>query len=73
MGTVRDSKKTQKNIINTAMKLFARDGFDGVSVDLIASEAKINKAMIYYYFKNKAKLYEKVVSTLLDEIYDQIV
>ena len=73
MGSVRDSKRTQKNIIDTAMKFFARDGFDGVSVDLIAKEANINKAMIYYYFKNKAKLYEKVVSTLLDEIYDQIV
>ncbi len=73
MGIVRDSKRTQKNIINTAMKLFARDGFDGVSVDLIAKEADINKAMIYYYFKNKAKLYEKVVNTLLDEIYEQIV
>ena len=72
MGKARDSKRTQKNIIDTAMKFFARDGFDGVSVDLIAKEADINKAMIYYYFKNKAKLYEKVVSTLLDEIYEQI-
>jgi len=73
MANVRDSKRTQKKIIDTAMKFFARDGFDGVSVDLIAKEAGINKAMIYYYFKNKAKLYEKVVNTLLDEIYGQII
>ncbi len=72
MGSIRDSKKTQQNIINTAMKLFARDGFDGVSVDIIAKDANINKAMIYYYFKNKAQLYKRVVSTILDEIYHQI-
>ena len=55
MGSVRNSKRTQKSIVDTAMVLFAKNGFDGVSVDLIAKEAGINKAMIYYYFKNKAK------------------
>jgi len=73
MATDRDSTRTRQCIIDTAMKLFARDGFDGASVDLIAKKANVNKAMIYYYFKNKAKLYEKVVKTILDNIYEQIV
>lgn len=72
MGSVRDSKRTQKKIIDTAMIFFAKNGFDGVSVDLIAKEAGINKAMIYYYFKNKAKLYEKVITVVLDEIYEKV-
>ncbi len=73
MGRQRDAVKTKNIIISSAMALFAKKGFDGVSVDLIANEAKINKAMIYYYFKNKAKLYEVVINTVLDEIYEQIV
>jgi len=72
MGSIRDSKRTQKSIVDTAMVLFAKNGFDGVSVDLIAKEAGINKAMIYYYFKNKAKLYETVITDILDKIYKKI-
>ncbi len=73
MTNERDSIKTKQRIIVSAIELFAKDGFDGVSVDLIAKKADVNKAMIYYYFKNKAKLYEKVIKTLLDNIYEQIV
>jgi AcrR family transcriptional regulator len=68
----RDANKSKKMIISSAMNLFAKDGYDGVSMDLIAKNANINKAMIYYYFKNKAKLYEVVVKNLLDEICENI-
>jgi len=72
MSGQRDAVKTKETIISSAMTLFAKDGFDGVSVDHIAHEANINKAMIYYYFKNKAKLYETVIEKLLQDIHDSI-
>jgi len=72
MTQVRDAKKSKKGIINSATKLFAKHGIDGVSVDLIAKDANINKAMIYYYFKNKATLYETAIENLLDNIYKTI-
>jgi len=72
MANARDSIRTQNNILEAAKFMFAKDGYDGVSVDVLAKEAGINKAMIYYYFKNKATLYEKVVTVVLDEIYDEI-
>ncbi len=68
----RDALQTKTNIITSATKLFAEYGFDGVSVDAIAKEADINKAMIYYYFKNKQTLYKAVVSKVLDDIYMEI-
>jgi len=72
MAKKRDAKLTKIKIISTAMVLFAKDGINGVSVDEIAQKANINKAMIYYYFKNKSKLYEITVSYLLDEICNSI-
>ncbi len=69
MSGQRDAKKTQDMIISSAMDLFAKDGYDGVSVDHIANNAGINKAMIYYYFNNKAKLYEIVIQKLLEDIH----
>ncbi len=73
MTRQRDANKSKEMIISSAMSLFAKDGYDGASVDLIAKNANINKAMIYYYFENKAKLYEVVVKNLLDEICKNIV
>ena len=53
-------KNTEELILSTASKLFALRGFDGCQVDLIAKKANVNKASIYYYYKNKATLYERV-------------
>ncbi len=69
----RDAAATRSKIIQNAMELFAKKGFDGVSVDEVAAASQINKAMIFYYFKNKAGLYEAVMQGVLDAIYEEIV
>lgn len=46
----------QKQIIDTAEKLFAGKGYHGTSVRDIAEEAGVNIAMISYYFGSKEKL-----------------
>ncbi|NMA20696.1 MAG: helix-turn-helix transcriptional regulator [Lentisphaerae bacterium] len=42
----------------TAVRLFARDGFQGTRIDDLASTAKVNRQRIYAYFGNKEKLFE---------------
>lgn len=53
---------TEERIIKTAIKEFAEHGFAGARIDRIAKNAKVNKAMIYYHFKSKEKLYESILS-----------
>ncbi len=69
----RDAKATKENIIQNAMYLFSENGFDGTTIDDIAKKSSINKAMIFYYFKNKAGLYEVIMSDTLHAIYKAIV
>ena len=69
----RDAAATRSKIIQNAMELFAKKGFEGVSMDEVASASQINKAMIFYYFKNKAGLYEAVMQGILEAMYDEIV
>ena len=55
--------------------LFSARGFDGVSMDDIARDAGVNKAMIYYHFADKLALYRAVVGDGLEtmgEIVDGI-
>ncbi len=65
---MRNSEKTKKQILAAALNEFAAKGFDGVSVDQIALTAKVNKAMIYYYFENKAGLFNELFSNELEQV-----
>jgi TetR/AcrR family transcriptional regulator len=53
---------TRDSVFDSAASLFASSGFDGVSVDDIARDAGVNKAMIYYHFADKLALYRAVLA-----------
>ena len=59
---------TRDAVFNAGATLFSAKGFDGVSVDDIASRAGVNKAMIYYHFADKAALYRDVVADMLTAV-----
>lgn len=59
METEWTDKKLE--ILFVAERLFANEGFDGTSIRAIAKEAKINIAMVSYYFGSKEKLLEAIV------------
>ncbi|SDX23018.1 TetR family transcriptional regulator [Flavobacterium degerlachei] len=51
----------QIHILQVAETLFAEKGFDGTSIRNISKEAKINIAMVSYYFGSKERLLESLV------------
>lgn len=67
-----DGKKTKQKILKTAEKLFSNEGYDGTSVDRIAREAGVNKGAIYYHFKNKEDILNKLFNMLSKEILELI-
>lgn len=48
---------TLQDISRAAFTLFGKHGFDGVSVGMVAAQAGITKAALYWHFDNKAALY----------------
>ena len=52
---------TRDAVFASAAMLFSKRGFDGVSMDDIAGDAGVNKAMIYYHFADKLALYRAIV------------
>ncbi len=51
----------RKAIIKSAAKLFMKYGYGKVSLDKIATSAKVTKQTIYRYFKNKDDLFIKII------------
>ncbi|KHC90731.1 TetR family transcriptional regulator [Thermotoga sp. Mc24] len=62
------SSETRRKILEAARKAFSKYGYDGVSMEEIAREAGVKKALIYYYFPSKDKLFEEVWREALEEL-----
>ena len=60
-----DAAGTRALIFAAAAEEFSRRGFDGASVDAIARDAHVNKAMLYYHFGSKVGLYREIVRDML--------
>src|SRR5580704_18909734 len=61
MGTRGQPEESRAAILKAAAQEFAEHGIAGARTDAIAREAKVNKALIYYYFKDKETLYGAVL------------
>ncbi|MEM9821416.1 MAG: TetR/AcrR family transcriptional regulator [Bacteroidota bacterium] len=49
-------------ILSIATKCFAKNGYGGVSISLLAKEAGIADSLLHYHFGNKEELWKKAVS-----------
>ncbi len=56
-----NSQETKDRILDAAEALFAKRGFDGVTVRQIMSKAGADVALAYYHFKSKRDLFDAVL------------
>jgi AcrR family transcriptional regulator len=57
----------RQQILHAALKCFAHYGYAASSVQEIVDRAKVSKPTLYYYFKDKAGLFEALVHQAHDE------
>lgn len=62
------NKTSKERIIKAAAQEFAEHGLAGARVDRIAEKAGANKAMIYYHFSSKEKLYQTIIEDHVNDI-----
>lgn len=61
-------EKTKQRLIETAVDLFERYSFDGVSTRNLADKAKVNLASVQYYFGSKEGLYLAVAEHIVERV-----
>lgn len=57
---------TKENILMTALRLFAKDGYEAVSVRSIAGELGITKGALYKHYKNKRDIFDSIVERMYE-------
>lgn len=68
-----NAKSTKEVILQTAIGLFIKNGFQVVSIDDIANNAQVTKASVYYYFESKAELFKESIVALMRRIRERII
>lgn len=63
---------TEKRILEAARKIFHIKGYSGSRMQEIADEAKINKAMLNYYFRSKDRLFEAVFKEAAQDFFPKV-
>ncbi|MBR9885662.1 MAG: TetR/AcrR family transcriptional regulator [Oceanospirillales bacterium] len=53
--------RSRQRILTTAARLFARQGFDQVSIDQVMSEAGMTRGAFYAHFSSKSELYGEAI------------
>lgn len=59
---------TKTRILDSAEQLFARHGYDGVSVRNITDAAGVRLGLLAYHFRTKEEVFAAVVSRRIDEL-----
>jgi TetR/AcrR family transcriptional regulator len=70
--TKRDAVATKAAIVAAALEEFAELGLAGARIDEIARAARVNKALLYYYFESKEHLYQGVVEQMFVTMTDAL-
>ena len=55
---------TKERILQTALRLFAEDGYEAVSVSTIAGELGMTKGALYKHYKNKQDIFDSIVARM---------
>jgi len=73
MGRPAKTEPSRQNlIVETAARVFVRDGYGAAAVDTIAREAGVSKATLYRHFDDKEALFAAVVQMRAKEAFERL-
>jgi AcrR family transcriptional regulator len=65
MTRAEQAEHTRQLVLDTAQRLFAEQGYDATSLQMIADAMGVTKANVYYYFHTKAEILTAITSPAL--------
>jgi AcrR family transcriptional regulator len=60
---------TREKILETATRLFSGQGYANTSLSQVAKEAQVSKALIFWHFENKEKLFRTVLQRTFEPYF----
>ncbi len=63
-------EQTRAKILQAALSLFAREGYERTSVRMIAQEAGVAQSLLYNYFESKEALLHALFEQSMRDVYE---
>ena len=70
--TILEKVDRRQQLLDVAEGLFAQKGYEAVSIRDLAKEAKVNIAMVSYYFGSKEKLFEALIESKIPRTRERL-
>lgn len=64
MGRPSNREQRRKDIVEAALVVIAKSGYDGASVQAIAKQAQLSAGLLHHHFGSKAAVLEELLQTL---------
>lgn len=68
----RERQARRNLILQAGVRVFAKHGYHRASMDLIAEEAELGKATLYYYYKNKESLLLGILTEGIKDFFHRL-
>jgi AcrR family transcriptional regulator len=62
------AERTRQQILETAERLFADQGYDATSLQMIADEMGLTKAAVYYHFPAKVDIRHEIMRPRVEQL-----
>ena len=72
LGSRGRPEESRAAILGAAVREFAEQGIAGARTDAIARAAGVNKALLYYYFKDKETMYGAVLDQVFSGLRERV-
>jgi AcrR family transcriptional regulator len=69
---VEHAEATRAALLDAAIAIFTRDGYEPASLDRIAAAARVSKGAVYHHFANKRGLFKAVYRHLATVLHDRV-
>jgi AcrR family transcriptional regulator len=70
---VEKGLETRREIVEAAKRLFAEQGYGGVSIEEVLVACQISRGALYHHFRSKEALFEAVVEAVETELATHVV
>ncbi len=70
--TIMSVAKTRQKLVDVARHLFAQNGLEATTMNMIAEASQKGRRTLYTYFKNKEEIYYAVIQTELERLSDRM-
>ncbi|MDJ0754641.1 MAG: TetR/AcrR family transcriptional regulator [Ardenticatenaceae bacterium] len=70
--TFAEAQKTRARILDEAVQICSQGGYEGLSLEQLATQAEVTRGAVYHHFGSKEGLFREVVESQLRKMGEQI-